>query len=124
MKIKSKTLTAALLAAGLLCISGVSCLAPLIPEPEVTYKDGTYTGTGQGMMGEMRVEVTIANGAMTKIVLKEHSETSGKYQKAEKTVIESILQQETTDVDAVSGATETSDGIKQAVEDALKQAEK
>ncbi len=124
MKKKGKAIVAGLLGAGLLCISGVSCLMPLIPEPEVTYQDGTYSGTGQGMMGELRVEVTIANGQMTKIVLKEHNETSGKYQKAEKSVIEMILQQQTTEVDAVSGATETSDGIKQAVEDALQQAAK
>ena len=44
------------------------------------------------------------------------------YEKAETWVVASILENQTTDVDSVSGATYTSEGIKAAVADALKNA--
>ena len=124
----NKAVIAGLFSAGILGISLVSCLGPLIPKATPTYIDGTYTGVGEGMMGDIRVEVVIKQGEISSVVLKEHKETDGIYQKAEKSVIESILQQQTTDinvdVDSISGATQTADGIKKAVKDALSNAVK
>ncbi len=122
MKEKKKAITAACLAAGVLGISLASCLGPLVPQKTPVYIDGTYSGIGEGMMGDISVEVVVKEGKLSSVTLKEHKETDGVYQKAEKAVIANILQQQSVQVDGVSGATETSDGIKEAVEDALSKA--
>lgn len=122
MRSKKQRLAAALLAAGVLIIGVGSCAAPYLPKPTVLYKDGVYTGQAEGMMGPLTVEVTIDKGAIVNVVLKEHHETQRYYEKAELWVVSSILEQQTTEVDAVSGATYTSKAIKNAVQDALRDA--
>lgn len=119
---KKQSIAALLLTVGLVAVCFVSCLGPLLPQKQVTYIDGTYTGTGEGMMGPITVEVVVSSGAITSITLKEHKETEGIYEKAETWVVAAILENQTTDVDSVSGATYTSEGIKEAVADALKNA--
>ena len=89
------------------------------PNSGGNYRDGVYTGIGKGNNGDLTVEVTVKDGSMISIVLKEHSETPGIYESAEKHVIEQIVKTQTLDVDVVSGATYTSNGIKEAVKDAL-----
>lgn len=122
MRSKKQRLAAVLLAAGVLIIGVGSCAAPYLPKPAVLYKDGVYTGEAEGMMGPLTVEVTIDKGAIVNVVLKDHHETQGYYEKAEMWVVSSILEQQTTEVDAVSGATYTSKAIKNAVQDALRDA--
>ena len=51
--------------------------------------------------------------------MKEHGETEGIYEAAEKGVVEAIITGQTPEVDAVSGATNTSNGIMEAVKAAL-----
>ena len=55
--------------------------------------------------------------------LKDHSETEGIYEAAEKGVVADVIKKQTFDVNAVSGATNTSNGIKEAVNDALSKAQ-
>lgn len=95
-----------------------------IPMPEVqgTYKDGVYTGTGRGNNGGITVEVVVEGGNIISIELKEHQETPGIYEAAKKNVTGDIIRKQTTEVDGVSGATNTANGIKEAVEEALKDA--
>lgn len=95
-----------------------------IPVPEVqgTYKDGVYTGTGRGNNGGITVEVVVEGGNIISIELKEHQETPGIYEAAKKNVTGDIIRKQTTEVDGVSGATNTANGIKEAVEEALKDA--
>ncbi len=92
------------------------------PEVEGGYKDGVYEGTGKGNGGDIKVEVTVEGGNIVSISLTEHSETEGIYEAAEKGVIEEIIKTQSTEVDAVSGATVTSNGIMEAVADAVKDA--
>ncbi|MFR5601642.1 MAG: flavocytochrome c [Lachnospiraceae bacterium] len=92
------------------------------PEAQGNYKDGTYTGTGKGNNGDIKVEVVVEGGNITKITLTEHAETAGIYEAAEKSVVESIIKTQTTEVDAVSAATNTSNGIMEAVANALETA--
>lgn len=100
---------------------------PTVPEdpsirPAENYKDGTYTGSGEGYGGEIKVSVTITDGRITDIqVLSAEDETPAYFSRA-KAVLTSICAQQKTDVDMVSGATFSSEGLKEAVEDALKQA--
>ncbi|WP_367566986.1 flavocytochrome c [Lacrimispora sp.] len=93
-------------------------------EPEVkgNYKDGTYTGTGKGNNGDITVEVLVESGSVTAVNLTDHAETPGIYEAAEKAVIASVIKTQTVSVDGVSGATRTSDGIKEAIAAALEKA--
>lgn len=97
--------------------------ASVTPAVEGNYKDGTYEGVGKGNNGDIKVEVTVENGSITSIVLKEHTETEGIYEAAEKGVIADIIKNQVADVDTVSGATNSSKGIIEAVKNALADAE-
>lgn len=92
------------------------------PEVEASYKDGTYTGVGQGKGGEIKVEVVVKDGEVIKVTLKDHAETPGIFENAEEGVVGEIIRKQITEVDAVGGATMTSEGIKAAVAQALEAA--
>ncbi len=96
--------------------------AEAAPEVQGDYKDGVYEGTGKGNNGDITVEVTVEGGNIVSVTLKEHGETEGLYEAAEKGVVESIIKTQTAEVDAVSGATNTSNGIMEAVTNALAEA--
>jgi uncharacterized protein with FMN-binding domain len=83
------------------------------------YTDGVYTGTGIGFRGETSVTVTVENGEITDITINSFKDDQQFFSRAESGVISAILQSQDTDVDAVSGATFSSNGIKEAVADAL-----
>ena len=82
--------------------------------------DGVYTGTGQGRNGLITVRVTVASGEIKEIQVVGHNETP-KYYSSAQNVIGSILSSQSAEVDAVTGATLSSEGIKAAVADALGQ---
>ncbi|WP_300257381.1 FMN-binding protein [Clostridium sp.] len=84
-------------------------------------KDGIYLGISKGYGGDIKVNVTIENGKIKNIEVFSHSETPKYYENGSK-VIASILKENSTNVDAISGATLTSNGIKNAVKDALSKA--
>ncbi|MDD5968569.1 MAG: FMN-binding protein [Anaerostipes sp.] len=86
------------------------------------YKDGTYTGTGQGFRGTIKVSVTIKNGKIAAIKVLSKSDDAAYFGKAKSGVIAAILKGQTTNVDVISGATYSSNGIIQAVRNALKKA--
>ena len=87
------------------------------------YKDGTYTGEAQGYGGTIQVEVTLSGDEITSInVVGAPGEDSAYLSQAE-SVIDSIIGAQSTDVDTVSGATFSSTGILNAVDEALGKAE-
>ena len=83
------------------------------------FADGVYTGTGNGFRGATNVTVTVENGEITDITVNSYSDDDQFFSRAESGVISSIIKSQSTDVDAVSGATFSSNGIKEAVADAL-----
>jgi uncharacterized protein with FMN-binding domain/Pyruvate/2-oxoacid:ferredoxin oxidoreductase delta subunit len=85
------------------------------------YKDGIYTGIGQGKSPDLKVAVTVKDDKITNVEILSNNETKGK--EAIKTIPNKIVEKQSTDVDAVSGATMTSKGIMEAVNNALSQAE-
>lgn len=93
--------------------------AAAVPEVQGDYKDGTYTGTGKGNNGDITVEVTVEGGNIIAVTLTEHAETEGLYENAEKNVVTEIIKTQSSEVDAVTGATNTSNGIMEAVANAL-----
>ena len=86
-----------------------------------TYKDGTYTGTGTGFGGEMKLKVTIKKGKITKITVISKKDDEPFFTNA-KALFNTIIKKQSTNVDKVSGATYSSNGIIEAVRDALSKA--
>lgn len=83
--------------------------------------DGTYTGTGTGFRGETEVTVTVENGTITSIVIDSYQDDAQYFSRAKSTILSEVLDQQSVDVDTVSGATYSSNGILEAIADALSQ---
>ena len=87
------------------------------------YKDGTYIGVGRGYRSNLKLSVTIKNDKITSIEVYSSNETSNYFSRAWSRVKNDIINSQSTAVDTVSGATRSSEGIMEAVTDALSQAE-
>lgn len=83
------------------------------------YKDGTYTGTGYGYMSDINVSVIISNDKITDVKVDSNNDS---YQEPVNVIPKEIVQAQSSNVDVVSGATHTSNGIMSAVADALSKA--
>ena len=86
------------------------------------YKDGEYLGKASAYNGNVEVKVTISGGKITAIDIVKTKDDEEYFFDAQKKVIPEILEKQSTDVDAVAGATTSSEGIAHAVEKALEQA--
>ena len=83
------------------------------------YADGAYTGTGQGFRGAVDVQVTVENGYITDVLVTSYQDDDEFFGKAKATVIDEIISAQGVDVATVSGATYSSQGILEAVANAL-----
>ena len=79
--------------------------------------DGVYVGEYDVDFIYAKVEVTVQNGEITNINILEHRNERGK---TAEVITDSIVDEQKIDVDAISGATNSSTVIKKAVENALK----
>ena len=86
------------------------------------YKDGEYLGKASAYNGNVEVKVTISGGKINAIDIVKTKDDEEYFFDAQKKVIPEILEKQSTDVDAVAGATTSSEGIAHAVEKALEQA--
>ena len=86
------------------------------------YQDGEYLGKASAYNGNVEVKVTISGGKITAIDIVKTKDDEEYFFDAQKKVIPEILEKQSTDVDAVAGATTSSEGIAHAVEKALEQA--
>lgn len=89
----------------------------------IPYKEGIYYGTGEGYNGDVSVAVVIQEHTMKAILITEKSDDDAFFNRAMEVVKKVIRTQKTDGVDAVSGATYSSNGILEAIRNALKQAE-
>lgn len=87
------------------------------------YKDGTYTGEGTGFRPGLQVQVTIKSNKITNIEILSDNETPNYFSQASSTIPQEIIAAQSVQVDAVSGATRSSNGIMEAVSNALNSAE-
>lgn len=78
--------------------------------------DGTYVGECNVNFIYAKVEVTIQNGEIKNIDILQHKNERGK---AAETVVDRITAEQKIEVDAVSGATNSSTVLKKAVDNAL-----
>lgn len=87
-----------------------------------SWKDGTYTESAKGKKGDFDVTVIILEGKISDIQIGDNKETSDLGGKAIDELPDEMIKGQTYEVDAVSGATITSNGIKDAVARCLEQA--
>ena len=83
------------------------------------YSDGVYNGTADGYAKNLSVQVKISDGKISDIQVTSHNETPGFYEKAFELVPAEIIENQSTNVDTASGATYSSVGIINAVNNAL-----
>ncbi len=86
---------------------------------EETLADNEYIGEGEGFGGTIKVKVTMDGDKISKIEVLSHGETAGVSDPAFETIPDAIIAAQSTDVDAAAGATFSSSGIIEAVNDAL-----
>lgn len=89
---------------------------------EMNYKDGTYTGEALGFGGMILVEVQVKDKKITDIQIKSADKEDTAYLEMAKDIIPKIIEEQTTEVDTISGATFSSTGIRDAVSVALERA--
>lgn len=93
---------------------------PALPEPNA--KDGTYTAEAIGRNGYVTVATTFSGGKITKVDIQDHIETSVYTDRALPELAAAIVENNSYNVDVVSGATASCSAVKRAVYDAIEQA--
>ena len=88
-----------------------------------TYPDGRWEGGAKGFGGMITVLVTVENGTISEIEITSADDEDKAYLSMAEDIIPKIIEAQSADVDTVSGATFSSTGIRDAVSEALKQAE-
>ena len=89
-----------------------------------TYTDGTYTASEQGCLSEVAVTVTVTGGRVTGVEIDASGETPELGGTAAETLADQLTKAgSTSGVDAVAGATMTSDAVFTAMDNCLSQAE-
>lgn len=87
------------------------------------YKNGTFEGSGTGYGGTITVQVTLEDDTIIAVSVVSAPGEDSAYLSQGENVINSIISEQNTDVDTISGATFSSTGILEAVNDALSKAE-
>ena len=125
----SKTVTGTLMWILLFC--GILPFLLLLPgchssgfAREAGYKPGVYEGNGRGFRGAIFVSVQVSSSEIEDIIITSHAESAFPGAAAMEELLELILETGTIDVDTISGATFSSRGFLNAVDDALAKAGK
>ncbi len=82
------------------------------------FKDGTY----EGEQSFVTVSVTVTDGRIADIKITHHGGGGPKYAEMVKPLLCQMLEKQSTEVDTVTGATVSSNNLKQAVAAALQKA--
>lgn len=93
---------------------------PILTDKSTTseYTDGIYEGVGQANFGTIRLSVVIESGKISSINVVESSENS----QYVTTLIQQVIDAQNLSIDGISGATRTTDGVKNAIDEALSKA--
>lgn len=116
-----KKFTCLLLAIFLVATMLIGCGTKQEEVLEAIYIPGTYEGEGRGHSGTVRVSVTVTDSKIEAIELIEFNDSEFAVDPAEK-LIQAVLDANSGQVDAIAGATQTSDGVLGAINDALQKA--
>ncbi len=102
----------------LLAVLFVAALLPMGSFAADSYADGVYQGTGMGRNGEIVLSVTVTDGKIAAVEAVSQNETPRFWSEAV-ALLDAIVAANSAEIDGVSGATYSSNGIKAAVNDAL-----
>ena len=105
-------------AAALVSVAGTGVA---LADEAATYTPGTYEASAYGI-GKVTVTVTFDETSITAIEIDASNETESIGQAAAPTIEEQVLEDQSADIDGVSGATLTSTAVRTAVEDCIAQA--
>jgi uncharacterized protein with FMN-binding domain len=89
---------------------------------EAVYTPGTYTGTAQGIESEVTVTMTFSETAITDVVVDASGETESIGAAASDSLKDALLAAQNAEIDGVSGATITSNAVKEAAASCIQQA--
>ena len=81
--------------------------------------DGVYEGSGDGFGGKITVRLTVENERLQKAEIISAKNETKDYLESAKKILDDAVKRQSTDVDTVSGATLSSNGIIAAMKDAL-----
>jgi len=84
-----------------------------------TFTDGTYTGSGQGYRGTTNVTVSVSGGKITDVTVDSYQDDDQFFNRAKSTIINEVVSSQSVNVDTVSGATYSSQGLLEAIANAL-----
>ena len=84
-----------------------------------SYTNGTYTGSGQGFRGTTTVKVVVKNHKIASITVTSYQDDEQYFSQAKSSIIPAVISSQSTDVSTVSGATYSSKGLIEAIENAL-----
>ncbi len=85
--------------------------------------DGEYQGEGQGYGGPVKVRLQVSNGYISKIEITEALGEDKPYLRDARKIIPQVIENQSTDLDAISGATTSCYAILDAIDMALEVAE-
>ncbi|AFS78129.1 FMN-binding domain-containing protein [Gottschalkia acidurici 9a] len=85
-----------------------------------TYDDGEYVGEAKGYKSNIKVSVSVKDNKISDVKVISHDDTPSFTDKTIEVIPKEIVNKQSTDIDVVSGATLTSKGILDAVNNALK----
>ena len=104
-------------------VLGCGTLPAGVRAADTAWRDGTYRGTGYGFhQGEIVLDVTVSGGEIEKVELVSQQGQSYWDDFDVPSIFKRIVQSNSPEVEVVSGATQSSNGVKQAVRNALEQA--
>lgn len=84
--------------------------------------DGEYRAEGNGYEGPILVEMRVRDGFIDRIEVIDHQENVGVVEDAFDRLSRKVIKQQSADVDTISGATEASRGLLEAVRECIRQA--
>ncbi|MBR1455893.1 MAG: FAD-binding protein [Oscillospiraceae bacterium] len=102
--------------------AALQAAAAAAAEKGAAYTPGTYTASAQGIASEVKVTMTFDETSITDVVIDVSGETADIGAKIGPEMENAILAGQTADVDAVSGASVTSDAVRKAAADCISQA--
>lgn len=88
------------------------------------YTDGEWEGEAQGFGGLVSVRATVENGQISRIEIVSAEKEDKTYLSMAEAMLPAMVEARSADVDTISGATFSSEGIKNAAAQALEKAEK
>ena len=105
-----------------LAASGCESSPKIVTTPVVAYAAGVKTAQGEvkGKIGEIKIMVAVEDNKILDVRILENRETPSHASKALEQIPKEIVKRQSLDIDAVSGATVTSDAILKGVEETLR----